>query len=107
MIMNNSPEFKEATQRLMSHCQRCEQCASSFDDDREEGLCEVGQKLYEDESAAMRRTSASISLIKQEDGGWIASFSDGREGGGFGHTAHEALCNLSDIIEKCLERKED
>jgi hypothetical protein len=106
MIDYQSKEVAEASDAFFKHIDSCSQCAEANDQENELGLCEEGQKLYDAEAAAMRKSGASIQLVKQADGGWTASFSDGRPGGGFGSTAQEALCNLSDIVEKCMGIKE-
>jgi hypothetical protein len=100
---NNSPEVKEASAKFFAHVEACTQCKEAFDNDYPEDLCKEGDAAYEAEHAAMRKTGVEIRLVKQEDSNWVASFSD-RHGGGFGSTPQEALCNLADIIEECMNK---
>jgi hypothetical protein len=97
--MLKAPEVEAATKALFDHIDACKQCNEGEESD--ESLCSVGLGLYDLESKAISRTSTRIDLNKTP-GGWIAKFAD-REGGGTGRTAQEALCNLADIIDKCME----
>ena len=106
MIICNAPEVVEATKNLCDHVEEaCETCSAACEmDDAVPHLCDEGKALYELEQKAIARTSVQVSLVKQDDGGWIANFTD-RPGGGFGKTASEALHNLANVVEECLSRE--
>lgn len=103
MIFSEAPEREQATKALCAHLDSCDQCKDANEKEVEDLLCEEGTRLYEEENRIGLQTSASINLVKEEDGGWCAAFSD-RPGGASGKTAPEALCNLADIVEECLNR---